>query len=349
MAISSRRLKRSENVPVVPPSGPLLIQNVSQVSSTGTATVQWETTIPADSQSAMYFAPAKHCSWNWQLSGTLDTTADAQVYDFDAFDNGTSEVSTLHSQNRYCIAYFSAGSWENWRPDKDNFPSSVLGNNLDGWAGEKWLDVRQLDILRPLMAARADIAKAKGFDAIEWDNVDGYQNNPGFPMTSTHQAAYNKMLAQITHERGMACFLKNATDLVNTLEPFFDGAIVEEAYRYNEADSYIAFPNANKPALLCEYQDLILSKQNDANSKGFSVIRHRLNLDTAYIVSYVTNPPVAVALTDTQSPKLSSTMTMSHSMTFTGLTPGQSYGYLVWSEANGERVYDETPRQFVAS
>lgn len=199
------------------------------------------------------------------------------------------------------------------------------------------------------MEARADIAKSKGFNAIEWDNVDGYTNNPGFPMTQAHQRTFNRMLAQVAHSRGLAVFLKNSGDDAANLEPYFDGAVIEQAYQYNEADTYLPFSNADKPGLICEYNTPSVAEINDANTKGFSLIKHVLNLDSKYTTSYVTNPPPAVALTDTQSPKMISTPTMNHSLTFNGLTPGQKYGFLIWSEAGSEIVYDPTPRNFIAN
>ena len=213
----------------------LTLSNIQAITSAGAVTISWDTSIPADGVASLFFGPAKHCTWNWQLSGTVDTSADAQVYDFDAFDNTVSLVSQLHSQSIYCIAYFSGGTWENWRDDAGSFPSDVLGNNVSGWAGEKWLDIRQLSVLRPVMEARADIAKSKGFNAIEWDNVDGYLNSPGFPITQLDQQTYNKMLAQIAHIRGLASFLKNDIDDVAALQPYFEGSIAEQPYQYNEA------------------------------------------------------------------------------------------------------------------
>ena len=50
------------------------------------------------------------------------------------------------------------------------------------------MDIRQIDILGPIMQARLDLCKQKGFDAVEPDNVDAYQNKPGFPMTASHPA-----------------------------------------------------------------------------------------------------------------------------------------------------------------
>ena len=37
---------------------------------------------------------------------------------------------------------------------------------------EKWLDLRRLDLVAPIMLERLDIMKAKGCDAVEWDNAD---------------------------------------------------------------------------------------------------------------------------------------------------------------------------------
>lgn len=357
MSVVTRRIARaasakktSTDTPPQPDTGPLKITNVAYSSTGGNLTVTWQTNKNADSYTSLYYGPAKHCTWNWQLSGTIDTTADAQVYDFDAFDNGASVVSTLKAKNIYTIAYFSAGTFEDWRSDAASFPASVKGNEVDGWAGENWLDVRALDVLRPIMENRADIAKAKGFNAIEWDNVDGYQNTPGFPFTQADQVAYNKMIAQVAHERGLAVFLKNDGDDVGTLQPYFEGSVAEQPYQYSEAAVYKPFSTANKPVLICEYKTPSAANQTNANTNGYSLIYHTLNLDKKYLASYVTNPAPAITLTDTtSSPVRDSSMTMTHSMTFSGLTPGQQYGFLLWSTAGTEKVYDSTPRTFIAA
>jgi len=50
-------------------------------------------------------------------------------------------------------------------------PSSVLGN-AESWPGQRWLDIRQVSILEPIMAARFDTCRHKGFDAVEADEMD---------------------------------------------------------------------------------------------------------------------------------------------------------------------------------
>jgi len=92
----------------------------------------------------------------------IDTPAD--VVDVDLFDISTQTVAALKAQKKRVVCYMSAGSWENWRPDKNDFPEGVKGKKYDGWAGERWLDTRNLAVLGPLMRARLDRCKQKGFD-----------------------------------------------------------------------------------------------------------------------------------------------------------------------------------------
>ncbi len=70
------------------------------------------------------------------------------------------------------------------------------------------MDIRNLSVLGPIMRSRLDMCKNKGFDAVEFDNVDGYTNNSGFPLTASDQIAYNTFLAEEAHKRGMSAFLK---------------------------------------------------------------------------------------------------------------------------------------------
>ena len=105
------------------------------------------------------------------------------MYDIDMFDHSSEVVASLQAKGRKVICYISAGSLEDWRPDADQFPKSVLGKSLEGWVGERWLDIRQIDLLAPIMTARMDLCKEKGFDGIEPDNIDGYINDTGFPLT----------------------------------------------------------------------------------------------------------------------------------------------------------------------
>ena len=201
------------------------------------------------------------------------------MFDVDGEDVPAATIATIHAKGAHAICYFSAGSFEDWRADADSFPESVKGRPLDGWPGEVWLDVRQLDELLPVMEARIANCQAKGFDAVEPDNVDGYTNNTGFPLTGADQIAYNKALADLAHDHGLSIALKNDVDQIEALEPFFDFALNEECAQYNECGVYDPFVEAGKAVLHVEYRPSC-PRPND----GFSTMIKTLRLGPWRIV-----------------------------------------------------------------
>jgi len=198
--------------------------------------------------------PPPGTTWQWQLTGEIDTSFDVAMYDIDLFDVPQSVIDDLHEDGRIVICYFSAGSYEEWRPDAANFPISVRGNPLDNWPGESWLDVRQIDQLGPIMQARLDLAVQKACDGVEPDNVDGYTNNSGFPLTANDQLAYNTWLAAEAHSRGLSIGLKNDLDQIPNLLPHFDWALNEQCFQYDECDLLLPFVQAGKAVFGVEYE-----------------------------------------------------------------------------------------------
>jgi hypothetical protein len=203
-----------------------------------------------------WWYPPVGTSWQWQLTGLpVDLSFDVDMYDIDLFENEASSVAALHAQGCKVICYVSVGSWEDWRPDADQFPASVLGNDYEGWPGEKWLDIRQIDLLAPIMRARLDRCKAKGFDGIEPDNMDGYANDTGFPLTYQDQLDYNLWLAQEAHARGLSIGLKNDDEQVADLLPYFDWALTEDCFAQDWCDEVVPFVTAGKAVFAAEYTD----------------------------------------------------------------------------------------------
>lgn len=208
---------------------------------------------PADG----WWHPTPGLTWQWHLSEPpVDTSVDAQVYDIDLFDNEASVIEDLHGQGRKVICYISVGSWEDWRPDADQFPPEVLGNDYEGWPGEKWLDIRRIDLLAPIMRLRLDLCKAKGFDGVEPDNIEIFDNATGFPLTYADQLAYARWLADEAHARGLAIGLKNAPAMVADAFSFFDYAITEDCFFYDWCDEMLPFIAAGKAVFAAEYTDM---------------------------------------------------------------------------------------------
>lgn len=234
---------------------------------------------PATSSPSGIWHPAPGTTWQWQLSGTVDTSFAVAAYDIDGWDNDKAVVDKIHARGAKAICYISGGSYEDWRSDKGSFPAAVLGKGLDGWPGEKWLDVRNTNALAPIMKSRVQMCKSKGFDAVEFDNVDGYTNSTGFPLTAANQLAYNRMLAGLAHDAGMAAVLKNDVDQVAELQPSFDAALNEQCYQYKECDVYKAFVNAGKAVFIAEYKTATSSFCPQARASKYSGIKKNLDLD----------------------------------------------------------------------
>jgi len=200
--------------------------------------------------------PAPGITWQWQFADLpVDTSVDAEVYDIDLVDNEASVVAALHAQGRKVICYLNAGSWEDWRPDKDQFPPEVIGKDYAGWPGEKWLDIRQIDKLAPLLRARLDLCRDKGFDGVEPDNIDAYTNDTGFPLTYQDQLRYNIWLADEAHALGLSIGLKNDSEQTADLLFYFDWALTEDCFDQGWCEQLTPFIEAGKAVIDTEYTD----------------------------------------------------------------------------------------------
>ena len=222
--------------------------------------------------------PRLKTSWQWQLSTPVDERVKTQMYDIDMFDNNASVVASLHAKGRKVVCYIDVGTWEKWRPDAKKFPKSVLGKDVSGWPGEKWLDIRRIDILGPIMKARMDLCQAKGFDAMEPDNVDGYANHTGFPLSYNDQIVYNTFAASAAHAHGLSVGLKNDLDQINDLLPSFEWALDEQCFQYNECGKLLPFIKAGKAVFEVEYSLPTNKFCTEANSLNFNSMKKHLNL-----------------------------------------------------------------------
>jgi hypothetical protein len=237
--------------------------------------------------------PALNTSWNWVLSKVPSAPyRRVSMYDVDGFESTASSVASLHAAGIKAVCYFSAGSYETGRPDASSFRQALLGNQLDGYPDERWLDVRDVQksgsTLRSIMDARLDMCKQKGFDMVELDNMDAYlpDNDSGFPLTAADQIYFNATLANDTHARGMSVLQKNDNEQIPSLLRYFDGALNEQCNQYSECttsqngsyglDQYVS---AGKPVFQAEYRLGTASFCSKDNARNFNGVRYSVKLN----------------------------------------------------------------------
>jgi len=229
------------------------------------------------------YHPAVAITWNWVISSVPTAPYRAvQMYDVDGFDNSAANVTALHNAGIKVVCYISAGTYENWRPDAAQFPASLLGKS-NGWPGEKWLDIRNVQnansTLRTIMDSRLDMCRQKGFDMVELDNVDGYSNKTGFPLTAADQLFFNDTLANDAHARGLSVLQKNDVEQTASLMPYFDGVLNEQCNQYSECSALSAYVAAGKPVFNAEYKLATGKFCPHDNAANFNGVRFSLNLD----------------------------------------------------------------------
>ncbi|MBJ7537892.1 endo alpha-1,4 polygalactosaminidase [Marinomonas transparens] len=238
-----------------------------------------------------WYKPPVSATWHWQLQGIVNESYDVDIYDIDLFDSPVELIQRLQASGKKVICYFSAGSYEDWRPDAAAFAEQDLGKTLSGWDNERWLDIRS-DQVKSIMASRLALAAKKGCDGVEPDNVDTYRHNTGFSARSNDQLAFNRFLAAQAHQRGLAIGLKNDLDQLRALVNDFDFAVNEQCFEFSECRALSIFIKNGKPVLNAEYREMYLEDmaQREAMCKEsiiqqFSTLILPLKLNDVFRVS----------------------------------------------------------------
>jgi hypothetical protein len=219
--------------------------------------------------------------WQYQLQGVIDRSNPARVFDIDGADTPAATVEALKRDGRYVVCYFSAGTYESFRSDSRRFPSAIRGRAVEGFGNERWLDIRRLDLVAPVLRARMRACARKGFDAVEPDNVDGYDNRTGFPLRRSDALRFTRWLARTAHGLGMAVGLKNSTGLVSSLAGRFDFAVVEQCLQYDECERYRPFARRGKPIYEVEYEGSPANLCPRARGLGLNTIVKDVDLTAA--------------------------------------------------------------------
>ncbi len=194
-------------------------------------------------------------SWDWQIGRVtpLQRTGSKAVdmYDIDGFLTTTAEITALHTSwaaatlpHPKAACYLDL-AWEDYRPDGSppsrggRFPASTLGTIYFGYPQERWLDVRQLNALKPMINARVAMCAAKGFDAVELDDIDSFDppSTTGFELTRGDWQNFLAYADNQIHRDGMTVLWKNSGLLSWWGRQYSDGAVVEECYVYRQCFS----------------------------------------------------------------------------------------------------------------
>jgi hypothetical protein len=227
------------------------------------------------------WAPKPFDSWDWTITGTIDTSLDVVMYDIDWEDAPQSVVSQLKSKGKKLACYIDVGTAENWRSDFKKFPKEVQGKLINPpWTDQYWLDARRLDILMPIMIERFKVCKAKGFDTTQYDDLQGWDpesepDGTGFPLTEQDIIDYTVLLADESKSMGMGAAFENNYNSTKELEPYTDWYIMEEGERWGETSYTAPYRNAGKAVFAAEYTDNSFGNDTGKFCKAYNALKIR--------------------------------------------------------------------------
>ena len=219
------------------------------------------------------YVPAADVRWLAQLDGAVDIERDADLFYLDPEQQNAGDLATLRAQGRHYLCYLSAGSVESFREDAAEFPARAIGNALESYPRERWLDVRD-GAVRDLMAKRVTALAAFGCAGVPPSSLSVHAADTGFDLTLPDALDYARWLAERIHAAGMSAGLTGPSSLTNELWQSFDFGLAISCVNGSACAEYEPFQSAKKPVLHLEVggeSDAVVVC-NAAKLLGFSVL-----------------------------------------------------------------------------
>jgi hypothetical protein len=223
----------------------------------------------------------------------IDLYVDQSISGEGNFVLNTAAVDAIHARGRHAICYLNAGSIETFRPDYQAFvdfdeacDGCLIGEPFSArFPDEFWAnldnDQGQQDFMLQMIEARVQKCALAGFDGIEFDVVDAYaqgEETTGWNISAATQLEYDQKLANLAHEYGLTVALKNNLGQLAELLPYFDYAINEQCFQFEECDSnpppgYDAWVAAGKAVFTVEYRRAPGRFCSQANAANYNSIK----------------------------------------------------------------------------
>ena len=217
-------------------------------------------------------------SLQYQITGRLDLSVDAELFVVDLFDTDAAEVAALHAAGRRVIAYVSVGSLESFRDDAGRLPGEAVGRPLATYPDEAWLDHRHPGV-RALLEQRLDAARDKGFDGVFASTLGAYRANSGFMLTRADELDYAAFLSRAAHARALRIGLSGTFELAPELVSLFDFAIAVGCIARGDCEALSPLLERGKPVFGLETEGELADVCAKAAGLGFPVVLKRPSYD----------------------------------------------------------------------
>ncbi len=246
--------------------------------------------------------------WQWELShplnlsnprdmGTDDTLPDGRpaprpvIYDIDGIINPASTVAALHRTGARVVCYVEVGAAGNYySAGEEAQPTTyfeqlrqagVFGRRVPHYP-ERYLDIRSPSTVRIVEDMIRQQCAAKGFDAVETDIDEEYNDPSGLPLTRSIEESYMTTLADDLHGLGLGWWIKNPDDTgdsyASDMYPLADAVLTEQCNQYSSCGLLSAYVG-HKAVFDAEYHLRTSAFCAEDDAVGFNGARFPLALD----------------------------------------------------------------------
>lgn len=230
--------------------------------------------------------PPVNAGADYQIAADYDLVGDTSMASRDWFEGQPAEGA-------YSICYVNAFQTQPEDPDVDRpdetsaWPSELVLSALaddPNWSGEYLIDISTPDLRADAadwVADMVNVCADKGFDAVEFDNLDSwtrFSDEPSVPALVTFDrddaVDFATLITAHAHSLGMAVAQKNTIELIEdggAEQVGFDFAITEECGQFDECQGYAA---AYEDRVMdIEYTDEGFEAACDALGERISIVR----------------------------------------------------------------------------
>ncbi|QUQ63964.1 endo alpha-1,4 polygalactosaminidase [Kutzneria sp. CA-103260] len=179
---------------------------------------------------------------DYQLGGAYPLPAGVRLVARDVTASPASDAYNICYVNGFQTQPAERDLWLRERHDLVLFDAS--GNPVidENWPDELIVDTSTADKrarLADIVGETVKTCASKGFNAVEFDNLDSYSRSNG-ALTVDDNLAFATALATVAHAAGMVAGQKNSADLGRRgqQEAKFDFAVAEECLRFQECATY---------------------------------------------------------------------------------------------------------------
>lgn len=249
------------------------------VLAVGSAVICGCLAVPAFAQTIV--SPPTNGQFDYQVGGGYQPAAGVQIVDRDRTEAPAPGVYNICYVNAF-QTQTAQNSW--W---KNRHRSLLLRNSgrfvVDSVWGEIVLDTAtpaKRRALARIVGRWTQNCAARGFSAVEFDNLDSYSRSRGL-ITQADNVAMAQLLVARAHAAGLAAGQKNTSEIGARGREVakFDFAIAEECERYEECDRYTrVFGSAVIEVEYTDYPRSVFDAACAARGAEISIIRRDRNI-----------------------------------------------------------------------